>query len=122
MFKNENELMMKMCASENDGVGVKVDGVFYFYENYKNDDAISRVYRHFGGDRNITFYAMSWARQQRIHELMSLYIDVVASNESMRADGIASVIANYIVAWSHFTKTEALEQIHNMQIHYPAIA
>ena len=37
MIENKNELMLKMCASENGGIGVEVDGKFYFYEHFEDD-------------------------------------------------------------------------------------
>lgn len=85
-MKNENELMMKMCASENDGVGVCVNGVYYFYENFEDGDPITRIYKHFGMDHKFTFYSMCWAHQKRIKEFMNLYEIMVANSETERAE------------------------------------
>lgn len=122
MMKNLDDLMMKMCVSENSGVGVEVDGLIYFYEDFDNDDGINRAYRHFGSDKQMTFYSMTWARQRRIKEFMDLYKTMVANNEEERADRLAKVIAKYIAKWSGCTIEKALEQIENMQVSYLAIA
>lgn len=108
-MKLENELMMKMCASKNDGLGVKVDGLYYFYENYGDDDPITRIYKHFGMDHKFTFYSMCWAHQKRIKELMSLYEIMVANNETERAEKLENVIAKYISKWSHCDMQDATE-------------
>ena len=121
MFKNENELMMKMCASKNDGVGVEIDGLLYFYEDFEGDDGISRAYRHFGTDSRITFYGMTWAHQRRIKELMDVYKGI-NNKHSDRAKGMAKCIANYIVKWSGCTYRKALEQVQNIQVNYLYIA
>lgn len=122
MMKNLDDLMMKMCVSENSGVGVEVDGSIYFYEDFDNDDGISRAYRHFGTDKKMTFYSMAWAHQKRIKEFMDLYKVMVANNEGERAEGLAKVIAKYIANWSGCTIEKALEQIKNMQVSYLSIA
>lgn len=122
MLRNLDELMMKMCASKNSGVGVEVDGLFYFYEDFENDDAISRVYRHFGTNKQITLYSMAWAHQKRIKEFMNLYKTIVKNGETERAEKYANVIAKYITAWSDCTHEKALEQVKNMKISYLAIA
>lgn len=122
MLKNLDDLMMKMCASENSGVGVEVDGLIYFYEDFDNNDGIGRAYRHFGTDKKMTFYSMSWAHQKRIKEFMDLYKIMVANNETERAEGLAKVIAKYIAKWSGCGEEKAMEQIEAMQVNYLSIA
>ena len=121
MLKNLNELMMKMCASENEGVGVEVDGLVYFYEDFENDDGIGRAYRHFGNSKQITFYSMAWARQRRIKEFMDLYKTMTENNEAERATNLAKVIAKYIAKWSGCNTEKAMEQIESMQVSYLSI-
>lgn len=99
MLKNLDELMMKMCVSENSGVGVEVDGLIYFYEDFDNDDGISRSYRHFGTNKKMTFYSMTWTRQRRVKEFMNLYKIMAENSETERAEGLAKVIAKYISKW-----------------------
>lgn len=118
---NENELMMKMCVSKNDGVGVAVDGLYYFYENFGDGDPITRIYKHFGMDHNFKFYSMRWAHQKRIKEFMSLYKIMVANNEAERAEKLENVIAKYISKWSHCDMQDAAEQIKNQQVRYSSI-
>ena len=118
---NENELMMKMCVSENGGVGVEVDGLYYFYENFGDGDPITRIYKHFGMDHNFKFYSMCWAHQKRIKEFMSLYKIMVANNETERAEKLENVIAKYISKWSHCDMQDAAEQIKNQQVRYSLI-
>lgn len=118
MLKNLDELMMKMCASDNDGVGVEVDGLIYFYEDFGNDDGIGRAYRHFGTDKPMTFYSMAWARQRRIKEFMNLYKTMRDNHETERADGLAKVITKYIVKWGGCSNETAVRQIETMQVSY----
>ena len=70
----------KLCL--NDGVGVEVTdehGTFYyFYENFKNDDGISRAYRHFNHGEKLAFYSPTWAKQTQFKEYMELYKKMVA--------------------------------------------
>lgn len=122
MLKNLDELMMKMCASKNDGVGVEVDGRLYFYEDFKDDDGISRAYRQLGTDKSMVFYSMTWARQRRIKELMDLYKAITENGELERAKRLATVIAEYISKWSGCSNENAIKQIKNMQVHYLSIA
>ena len=123
MLKNLDELITKMCICENDGVGVEVDGLFYFYEDFDNDGAnISRVYRHFGTDKEITFYSMTWAHQKRIKGFMDLYAQMVEYSEKERACALAKVIAKYIAQWSGCTTEKAIEQVETLNVSYAAIA
>ena len=61
----------------NKGVGVEVTDAngtfFYFYEDFENDSAISRIYRHFNRGEKITFYSSTWAKQSQFKEYMELY-------------------------------------------------
>lgn len=122
MIRNENELMMKMCASKNNGLGVKVDGVFYFYENFGGEYPISRIYRHFGVDRTFTFYSMAWAHQRRVSEFMDLYKSMIENQEKEKAEKLAKVISGYVVKWSSCTLEKALKQVESMQVNYLTIA
>lgn len=122
MMKNLDELMMKMCVCKNSGVGVEVDGLIYFYEDFQNDDGISRAYKHFGADKQMTFYSMAWARQRRIKEFMDLYKTLIENGEAERANRLATVIAKYIVKWSGCTEEKAIEQVQKMQVSYLSIA
>lgn len=122
MLKNLDELMMKMCTSKNDGVGVEVDGCFYFYEDFKDDDVISRAYKQLETDKNMVFYSMTWAHQRRIRELMDLYKAITENGEVERAKRLATVIAKYISKWSGCSNKKAIGQIKNMQVHYLSIA
>lgn len=108
MLSNLDDLMMKMCASKNSGIGVEVDGLIYFYEDFKDDDGISRAYRHFGTDSNITFYSMTWAHQRRIKELMDLYIALKENNETEKTKRLEKVISKYIVKWNDLEKAPEL--------------
>ena len=122
MLKNLDELMMKMCVSKTNGVGVEVDGLIYFYEDFDNDDGISRAYRHFGTEKPMTFYSMAWAHQKSIKEFMNLYRIMVDNHETERAYRLAKVIAKYITEWSGCDEKNAMEQIEAMQISYSSIA
>lgn len=121
MLKNLDELMIKMCTSDNSGVGVEVDGLLYFYEDFGNDDGVSRAYRHFGTSKKMVFYSMSWARQRRIKEFMNLYKTMIENHETERASNLAKVITKYIVKWSGCNEEKAMEQIKAMQVSYLSI-
>lgn len=76
----KNEMRTKLCL--NDGVGVEVKDAsgtfFYFYENFKNSDGISRAYRHFNHGEKLTFYSASWAKQEQFKEYLELYNKIVS--------------------------------------------
>lgn len=120
MIENKNELMLKMCASENGGIGVEVDGKFYFYEHFE-DDTLSRIYRHFGMDHNFTFYSMKWAHESRIKELMELRNELFIACEAVRVENITILAAAYIAQWSGCTKEEAFRQVKGCKVHYSKI-
>lgn len=75
----KNEMKTKLCL--NDGVGVEVtdeNGTFYyFYENFKDDDGISRAYKHFNNDESLIFYSSTWAKQTQFKEYLELYKKMV---------------------------------------------
>lgn len=84
----KNEMKTKLCL--NDGVGVEVtdkNGTFYyFYENFKDDDGISRAYRHFNHGEKLVFYSPTWAKQTQFKEYMELYKKmVVLADEAEKA-------------------------------------
>lgn len=116
MIKDKNELMMKMCASEKGGVGVEVDGILYFYENF-DDDTITRIYKHFGTERNFVFYSSKWAHQRRIKELMDGY---AAASTDLKSS-YEKCISEYIAKWSGCTIEKALNQVKAMTVSYLSI-
>lgn len=122
MMKNLDELMMRMCAHDDrDGVGVEVDGVIYFYEDFPDNDGMSRAYKHFDG-KNITFYSRTWARQRRVKRMMDCYkSNILSFGASEAAAEYAAIIAEYIVRWSNCTKEKALEQVEGLQVNYLSI-
>ena len=120
MINNKDELMMKMCASENGGIGVEVDGIFYFYEHFE-DDTLSRIYRHFGMNHKFTFYSMEWAHESRVKELMELRNKLFIACEAVRVENITILTAAYIAQWSGCTKEEALQQVKSGKVHYSKI-
>lgn len=77
---NKNEMRTKLCL--NDGVGVEVTDVngtfYYFYENFTNDDGISRAYKHFNHGEKLTFYSTTWAKQEQFKEYLELYSKMVS--------------------------------------------
>ena len=121
MIKNLDELMMKMCNCKNDCIGVEVDGVISLYEDFGDGDPVERIYKHFGTDKQMTFYSVTWAHQRRIKELMDVYKGI-NDKHGKRAIGMAKHIANYIVRWSGCTYIKALEQVQNLQVSYLSIA
>lgn len=123
MLKNLNELMMKMCASDNDEIGIEVDGYLYFYEDHGNEDVINKIYRHFGTDKEIIFYSMKWAHQSRIKELMDLYQEnVLYGCDIEKIKKLMKIISKYLVKWSSCTEEEAIKQVKSMKISYLSIA
>lgn len=74
----------KLCL--NDGVGVEVTdehGTFYyFYENFKDDDGISRAYRHFNHGEKLVFYTPTWAKQVQFKQYMLLYKNLVENADA----------------------------------------
>ena len=120
MINSKNELMLKMCASEKGGIGVEVDGNFYFYENFE-DDTLSRIYRHFGTNHTFTFYSMEWAHQARIKELMEFRNELFIIADAEKVKKITGVVAFYIAQWSGCTEAEALEQVKSNKINYSKI-
>lgn len=76
----KNEMRTKLCL--NDGVGVEVTDehgtFFYFYENFANDDGISRAYRHFNHGEKLSFYSSTWAKQEQFKVFFELYSKMVS--------------------------------------------
>ncbi len=121
MLKNLDELMMKMCVCENNGVGVEVDGAIYFFEDSEGEDAISRIYRQFRVSAKMTFYSMTWAHQRRIKEFMSLYENAVKYCEAGKVERLENVIAKHIANWSGCTVEQAIKQVKNQKVSYISI-
>lgn len=122
MLKNLDALKMKMAHLDGcTGVGVEVDGRFYFYEDFDDDEGAGRAFQHFPG-KKITFYPMAWARRERVKELMERYIDFVIDEEGQKAIDRAFVIAGMISAWTGCDLENALEQVEGFKIDYQKIA
>lgn len=115
-----DDLMKKMCISESDGVGVEYKGNYYFYENFPEDDAISRAYRHFG-TAELIIYSKRWAHQRNIKQFMKLYEKMYIFCEFDRAEKLAEVIAKYIDKWSGCGFDAALKQVKSYKVSYRSI-
>lgn len=138
----KNEMRTKLCL--HDGVGVEVTDsmstVYYFYENFANDDGISRAYKHFNHGEKLTFYSSTWAKQSQFKDYMILYnrmveIANIADRElqehpqSERSEkrfiaaherqlNYLGFLCKRLSEWTKCSFDEAKKQIITNQIHY----
>ena len=138
----KDEMRTKLCL--HDGVGVEVTDsmstVYYFYQNFANDDGISRAYKHFNHGEKLTFYSSTWAKQSQFKDYMILYnrmveIANIADRElqehpqSEKAEKRFTVaherqlkylgfLCKKLIEWTKCSFDEAKKQIITNQIHY----
>lgn len=114
---------MLFLLRNHDGVGVEVQHkgsiIYYFYENFNQDDGIRRACKHFCNGENLTFYTASWAKKKEI----ALYMEQYRSNEEeTKKEYYLQFIAEKIKEWTNCTLAEALNQVATDNVNYLAIS